>query len=59
MQSIGYAVSTDLMTWDKAPGPALSADPRWYETIADGNWHDKAFRDPWVLEDPDGEAGTC
>ena len=21
----------------------------------DGNWHDEAFRDPWVLADPDGD----
>ncbi|GAA2471268.1 hypothetical protein GCM10009858_05810 [Terrabacter carboxydivorans] len=55
VQSIGYAVSTDLMTWDKAPGPVLSADPRWYEKHADGHWHDEAFRDPWVLPDPDGD----
>ena len=55
VQSIGYAVSTDLHVWDKAPGPVLSADPRWYEKHADGNWHDEAFRDPWVLPDPDGD----
>ncbi|GAA5035290.1 hypothetical protein GCM10023258_37050 [Terrabacter aeriphilus] len=55
VQSIGYAVSTDLYVWDKAPGPVLEADARWYETFADGNWHDEAFRDPWVFEDPDGE----
>lgn len=55
VQSIGYAVSTDLYEWDKAPGPVLEADARWYEKFADGNWHDEAFRDPWVFEDPDGE----
>lgn len=54
IQSIGFATSTDLMTWDKAPGPVLAADPRWYETYADGHWHDEAFRDPWVFADPDG-----
>ena len=32
----------------------LEADPRWYEKLADGQWHDEAFRDPWVLPDPDG-----
>ncbi len=32
----------------------LSADSRWYETIDDGQWHDEAFRDPWVFPDPDG-----
>lgn len=55
VQSIGYAVSTDLYVWDKAPGPVLSADPRWYEKFSDGHWHDEAFRDPWVFADPDGD----
>lgn len=55
VQSIGYATSRDLLTWDKAPGPVLSADPRWYETLADGPWHEEAFRDPWVLPDPGGD----
>jgi len=54
VQSIGYATSVDLTTWTKAPGPVLEADPRWYEKLADGQWHDEAFRDPWVLPDPDG-----
>ena len=31
VQSIGYAISSDLITWDKAPGPVLAADARWYE----------------------------
>jgi sucrose-6-phosphate hydrolase SacC (GH32 family) len=55
IQTIGYAVSSDLLTWDKAPGPVLSADPRWYEKYSDGHWHDEAFRDPWVFADPDGD----
>ncbi len=32
----------------------LSADPHWYEVLADGHWPDEAFRDPWVLADPAG-----
>ena len=55
VQSIGYAVSSDLYTWDKAPGPVLAADPQWYEKHSDGHWHDEAFRDPWVFADPDGD----
>lgn len=56
VQRIGYATSSDLMTWHKAAeNPVLEADPRWYETLADGRWHDEAFRDPWVLPDPDGD----
>ena len=57
IQTIGYATSRDLMTWDKAPGPVLEADPRWYEKYApppEGHWHDEAFRDPWVLRDTAG-----
>jgi hypothetical protein len=56
VQTIGYASSRDLITWDKSPGPLLQADPRWYETYEpDGNWHDEAFRDPWVFADPAGD----
>lgn len=55
IQTIGYATSVDLMTWQKAPSPVLSADPRWYETFAHGLWHDEAFRDPWVFADPSGD----
>jgi len=56
VQRIGYATSSDLTTWHKAAdNPVLEADPRWYETLADGQWHDEAFRDPWVLPDPDGD----
>ncbi len=56
VQCIGYATSSDLMTWQKsAANPVLQADSRWYETLADGQWHDEAFRDPWVFPDPDGD----
>lgn len=56
IQSVGYATSTDLVHWTKATGnPILTADPRWYETLADNAWHDEAFRDPWVFADPDGK----
>lgn len=55
VQTIGYATSCDLMTWDKAPdNPVLRADDRWYEKLADRKWPDEAFRDPWVVPDPDG-----
>lgn len=55
VQRIGYATSSDLLTWTKAPGPVLSASPPWYETLAGGGgWHDEAFRDPWVFADPQG-----
>ncbi len=54
VQRIGVATSSDLVTWHRADGPLLSADPRWYETL-DPGWHDEAWRDPWVLPDPDGD----
>lgn len=54
VQRVGVATSSDLITWHRADGPLLSADPRWYETL-DPGWHDEAWRDPWVLADPDGD----
>jgi beta-fructofuranosidase len=53
VQSIGYATSQDLITWDKH-GRVATADSRWYECASDQGWHDEAFRDPWVVADPDG-----
>lgn len=52
LQSIGIATSEDLVTWDRQ-GQALTADPRWYEKLDDGQWYDEAFRDPWVYRDGD------
>lgn len=54
-QRIGVAVSDDLETWTKVPGPVLEADPRWYEKADDPSWFDEAWRDPWVF--PDRKAG--
>src|SRR5918998_1405285 len=55
VQKIGYATSQDLLTWRRAPAnPILQSEPPWYEKLVDGTWHDEAFRDPWVLQDPDG-----
>ncbi len=55
VQQIGYATSSDLHRWKKnSDNPVVTADPRWYEKLADGQWHDEAFRDPWVFADPDG-----
>jgi len=49
-QRIGRATSRDLHTWERAgPGPVVEMDPRWYEMV---EWD--AWRDPWVLADPDG-----
>jgi len=55
VQRIGLATSPDLHTWTRHPdNPVLEADPRWYELLDDARWHDQAWRDPWVLPDPDG-----
>jgi hypothetical protein len=56
VQRVGRAASRDLITWHKSDGnPVLEADARWYEKLDDHEWHDEAFRDPWVFEDPDGD----
>jgi len=55
VQRVGVASSPDLVTWTKHSTEALSeADPAWYETY-DGSWHDEAWRDPWVFQDPEGQ----
>ena len=53
VQSVGYATSPDLVTWEKQ-GVVARADGRWYEGASEHGWHVKAFRDPWVMPDPDG-----
>lgn len=56
VQRIGSATSDDLVTWQRVPeNPVLVAEPRWYERLDAGVWHDEAFRDPWVFADPDGD----
>jgi len=52
IQRIGVARSEDLITWTKQDSPVLEADPRWYETLENGSWHDQAWRDPWVFRRP-------
>jgi len=56
VQRIGRADSDDLITWHRAGAePLLCADPRWYETIDQMDWHEETWRDPWVLRDPEGD----
>lgn len=55
VESIGMATSRDLHTWQAAPEPVVTADARWYETLADGTWREEAWRDPWVFADPGGD----
>lgn len=56
LQTIGAATSGDLARWEKQPAsPLVTADPRWYERLDGGRWHEEAWRDPWVFSDPDGD----
>ena len=51
IQSIGAATSEDLITWTKVSNEALvRADERWYAKLDKSQWHDEAFRDPWVFK---------
>jgi sucrose-6-phosphate hydrolase SacC (GH32 family) len=55
-QTIGAATSSDLEVWHKlSTSPLVSADDRWYERLGGSDWHEEAWRDPWVLRDPDGD----
>jgi beta-fructofuranosidase len=53
VQRVGLAVSDDLDTWERVPGPLIECDPRWYDRLGSG-WHDEAWRDPWVFRAEDG-----
>jgi beta-fructofuranosidase len=53
VQRIGLAESDDLVRWRRHELPVLEADPRWYETLDGGAWHDQAWRDPWAFRHPD------
>lgn len=54
VETVLMAVSTDLFTWTKSPSVAVAAAHPWYETLADGTWHEEAWRDPWIVRDPHG-----
>jgi beta-fructofuranosidase len=55
VQRIGAAESADLVTWQRLEHPVLEADPRWYERLEDSSWPDEAWRDPYVVADPEGD----
>jgi beta-fructofuranosidase len=51
IQSVGAATSTDLIKWTKISNQALvRADETWYSKLGESEWHDEAFRDPWVFK---------
>lgn len=53
-QKLGHAVSNDLHNWQRVDdGLILDRDDR-YEEYEEGRWHDRAFRDPWVIQNPEG-----
>jgi beta-fructofuranosidase len=55
IQRIGAASSTDLITWDRvSDGPLVEPDAQWYELYDPKIWHEQTWRDPWVVQGPDG-----
>jgi beta-fructofuranosidase len=55
-QRIGHAVSDDLSAWTRVgSGPCLDLNGSEYEEYLPSVWHDRAFRDPFVIRDPDGD----
>jgi beta-fructofuranosidase len=43
------------MIWQRyGTDPVVEADPAWYERLDPGTWYEEAWRDPWVLADPNG-----
>lgn len=55
IQSVGAAVSEDLVVWEKlGTTPMVSADSTWYEQLDLTIWHDQAWRDPWVFKNASG-----
>lgn len=56
VQRIGLATSADLITWERQGAkPLAEADPAWYERLNLPDWHEEAWRDPWVFADPAGD----
>lgn len=54
VQRIGLATSSDLLHWEKYPqNPLVTTDARWYELLDLNLWHDQAWRDPWVFQEPE------
>lgn len=54
VQRIGVATSQDLIHWKKFSGnPVMEVDTRWYEQLDTAIWHDQAWRDPFVFQDPE------
>jgi len=54
-QRLGHAISTDLHNWDRVGDGLILDIAEPYEEYDPDRWHDRAFRDPWVIRDPQGE----
>lgn len=54
VQRVSWATSHDLQVWTKSESAALEADARWYERWGTADWHDEAWRDPFVFRGEDG-----
>lgn len=54
VQRVGLATSEDLLTWQRyGRSPLIESDPTWYERLDPAAWPELAWRDPWVLREPD------
>ncbi len=54
IETVAVAVSRDLHSWRTAPERSLSAPFGQYETLGSSVWPEEAWRDPWVMREPDG-----
>jgi len=55
-QRIGHATSQDMHSWQRVgDGLALDLSGPHYEEYDPAIWPDRAFRDPWVIANPEGE----
>jgi beta-fructofuranosidase len=52
VQRVGMLTSEDLHRWERLPEPVLTADPEHHEILDLDMWHDQAWRDPWMYDDP-------
>lgn len=53
LQRIGWADSRDGIVFERMTQTPLEPDPRWYETLDNYEWHDVAWRDPYVFHHPE------
>ncbi|MGO1318232.1 MAG: glycosyl hydrolase family 32 [Cellulomonadaceae bacterium] len=54
VQRITWADSADGITFHRTEVPPVEPDARWYETEDSYDWHDVAWRDPFVFRHDDG-----